>query len=168
MVINMTTSQQVRWKAELEIIQSLGRIPSSREMTKLLQERKGIIVNHNTVNNDLKKDLESLTEQEYENQKNGIISMLDNLVEVANNIATNEEDNNLKLKAMNTLTKLSKTKTDILNKFRKANAELNKKERPIYKILIGEPEVADGDFNGNTTKTKRNDSGDEKDTGKDE
>lgn len=138
----MTKAQELRWKAELEIIQELGRIPSSREMTKLLKEKKGITVNHNTVNSDLKRDLESLTESEYTNQKSGILSMLDNLIEIADGIATSDPDNKLKLQAMNTVTKLSKTKSDVLIKFRKANAELHKQERPIYEVTVGEPKTA--------------------------
>lgn len=164
----MTKSQEIRWKAELEIIQELGRVPSSREMTKILKKKKGIDVNHNTVNNDLKKDLESLTESEYENQKSGILSMLDNLVQVANNIATTDSDSNLKLKAMNTITKLSKTKADVLTKFRKANAELTKKERPVYKVSIGKPEVADGEFDENSRENKTNDASNKENVGTDE
>lgn len=149
MVMTMTKSQEIRWKAEVEIIQELGRVPSSREMTKLLKEKKGIAVNHNTVNKDLKKDLESLTAEEYENQKSGILSMIDNLIEIANNIATNEDDSNLKLKAMNTLTKLSKTKTDIVTKFRKANAEMHQEEKPVYNVTIGEPQEANEELDEN-------------------
>lgn len=149
----MTKSQEIRWKAEVEIIQELGRVPSSREMTKLLKEKKGIDVNHNTVNADLKRDLESLTADEFENQKSGVLSMLDNLITIANNIATNNEDDGVKLKAMNTLTKLSKTKADVLTKFRKANADLNKAERPVYNVTVGEPKVAtQEELDGNNKK----------------
>jgi hypothetical protein len=137
----MTVSQEMRWKAELEIIEELGRVPSSREMQKLLLEKKGIEVNHNTVNADLKKDLESLTEKELENQKSGILSTLDTLKAVANEIAMTESDSKLRLQAMNTLTKLEKTRADIVIKFRKANAELSQTEKPIYQVSIGEPRV---------------------------
>lgn len=135
----MTIAQETRWKAELEIIQELGRVPSSREMQKLLKEKYAIEANHNTVNTDLKKDLEALTQEEYTNQKNGILSMVDAEITIAHNIATNEQDSELKLKAMNTVSKLSKTKSEIIIKFRKAQAKLATEEKPIYNISIGEP-----------------------------
>ena len=141
----MTKAQEARWKAELEIIQELGRVPSSREMQKLLKEKKGIVVNHNTVNADLKRDLQALTKEEYEKHKAGILGMLDAEIEIAHNIATTDPDNGVKLKAMSAVSKLSKTKADIINKFRRAQAEISHAERPIYKVYIGQPKVAKED-----------------------
>lgn len=135
----MTVAQETRWRAELEILQKLGKIPSSREMQKLLKDEYNIEANHNTVNADLKRDLEFLTKEEYTNQKNGILSMLDTEIGIAHKIATNEADSELKLKAMNTVSKLSKTKSEILIKFRKAQAKLSTEEKPVYNISIGEP-----------------------------
>lgn len=140
-----TAKQEARWKAELEIIQDLGRVPSSREMQKLLLEKYGIKINHNIVNQDLKKDLESLTESEYENQKQGILNMLDTEISIAHNIATTDDDNSTKLKAMNTVSKLSRVKADILNKFRQLNATLNKTQKAQYTVFIGEPKMIDSD-----------------------
>lgn len=135
----MTVAQEARWRAEREILQELGKVPSSREMQKLLKDKYGIEANHNTVNADLKRDLEFLTKEEYTNQKTGILSMLDTEISIAHTIATNEADSELKLKAMNTVSKLSKTKSEILIKFRKAQAQLATEEKPIYNISIGEP-----------------------------
>jgi len=135
----MTVAQESRWRAELEIIQELGKVPSSREMQKLLADKYAIEANHNTVNADLKRDLEFLTKGEYANQKNGILSMIDAEIAIAHNIATNEKDSELKLKAMNTVSKLSKTKSEILIKFRRAQAKLSTEDKPIYNISIGEP-----------------------------
>jgi len=135
----MTVAQETRWKAELEIIQKLGDVPSSRKMQTLLKNEYGINANHNTVNADLKRDLELLTKEEYTNQKNGILNMLDTEINIAHNIATNEADSELKLKAMNTVSKLSKTKSEILIKFRRAQAKLSTEEKPIYNISIGKP-----------------------------
>jgi len=135
----MTVAQETRWKAELEILQELGKVPSSREMQKLLKDKYGIEANHNTVNADLKRDLEFLTKEEYANQKSGILTMIDTEIDIAHRIVTTESDNELKLKAMNTVSKLSKTKSEILIKFRKAQAKLATEEKPIYNISIGEP-----------------------------
>ena len=135
----MTVAQEARWRAEREILQELGKVPSSREMQKLLKDKYGIEANHNTVNADLKRDLEALTKEEYTNQKSGILSMLDTEISIAHSIATNEGDSELKLKAMNTVSKLSKTKSEILIKFRKAQAKLATEDKPIYNISIGKP-----------------------------
>jgi len=135
----MTVAQDTRWRAELEIIQELGKIPSSREMARLLKEKKGITVTHKIVVDDLKRDLEFLTKEEFTNQKNGILSMLDTEINIAHNIVTSEADSELKLKAMNTVSKLSKTKSEILIKFRQAQTKLSKTEKPIINVSIGKP-----------------------------
>jgi len=141
--ICMTVAQEARWKAELEIIQKLGKIPSSREMQQILKKEYGISVNHNIVNTDLKRDLEALTKPEYENQKSGILDMLNKEITIAHNIATTETDSELQLKAMNTVSKLSKVKSEILIKFRKAHSSLSSKEKPLYNIHIGHPVMID-------------------------
>lgn len=135
----MTVAQETRWRAELEVIQELGKVPSSREMQKLLKDKYSIEANHNTINADLKRDLEFLTKEEYANQKNGILNMIDAEINIAHNIVTTESDNELKLKAMNTVSKLSKTKSEVLIKFRNAQAKLATEEKPIFNISIGEP-----------------------------
>lgn len=135
----MTVAQEIRWKAEVEIIQDEGKVPSSREMQKLLKDKYNIDANHNTINADLKRDLEFLTKEECTNQKNGILSMIDTEINIAHKIATTEDDSELKLKAMNTVSKLSKTKSEILIKFRRAQAQLSTEEKPIYNISIGKP-----------------------------
>ena len=134
-----TVAQEKRWKAELEIIQEEGKVPPSRVMAKLLLEKKGIQVSHNVVNIDLKKDLEALTKDEYKNKKEGILSMIEEEMQIAHEIAIHSEDDKLRLDAMNTGTKLAKTKTDILIKFRKAQIEINKEDKPVYNISIGKP-----------------------------
>jgi hypothetical protein len=137
----MTVTQENRWRAELDIIKELGRMPSTREMQKLLLEKKSMTVHHSTISEDFKKDLESLTKIEYDNQKGGILFMLDNLITIANNIAKDGTDDKIRLDAMKTISKLDKTKTDVLIKFRKAQIEIDKKDRPIYNVFIGKPKV---------------------------
>lgn len=139
----MTTAQDKRWKAEAEIIKELKEMPSCREMQKLLKEKYGIVANHNTVNADLKQDLEALTKVEYENQKTGILSMLDDEIEIAHNIATSSGDPEIQLKAMNTVSKLSKTKSEVLVKFRRAQAQLSKEEKSEINVFIGKPREID-------------------------
>lgn len=135
----MTVAQEKRWQAELEIIQEVGKVPSCREMVRLLSEKKGIQVSHNVVNIDLKKDLETLTEDDYKNKKGGIMAMIENLLVIANSIANTSGDDKLRLDAINTVTKLAKTKSDIMIKFRKAQIEINREDKPIYVVTIGKP-----------------------------
>ena len=138
----MTAAQDKRWRAEVDIIEEIGKVPSSREMQKLLKER-GIKVSSVIVSKDLQKDLETLTESEYKNQKTGILAMLDNLISIANGIAEKGEDDKIRLDAMKTISRLDKTKSDILIKFRKAQVELNKEDKPIYNVFIGKPKKID-------------------------
>jgi len=44
-----------------------------------------------------------------------------------------------RLDAMNTVSKLSKTKSDVIIKFRKAQIEISKEDKPIFNISIGTP-----------------------------
>jgi len=105
-------------------------------MQRLLKE-KGIEISYVIVSKDLKKDLETLTEPEYKNQKRGILSMLDDEIDMAHDIAMHSKEDETRLKASNTVTKLQKTKTDILIKFRKAQVELNKEDKPVFNVFIG-------------------------------
>jgi len=134
----MTMAQDKRWRVELEIIEEEGKVPSCRKMQELLKKR-GIAAAYTIINKDLKRDLETLTEPEFQNQKRGILSMLDNLITIADTIAKDDEDNKIRLDAMKTITRLQKTKSDILIKFRKAQVELNKEDKPIYNVSIGKP-----------------------------
>jgi len=111
-------------------------------MQRLLKD-KGIEVSYVIVSKDLKKDLETLTEPEYKNQKGGILTMLDDLITIANDIAKNSEDDKLRLDAMKTISKLDKTKTDVLIKFRKAQVELNKEDKAAFNVYIGKPKQVD-------------------------
>lgn len=140
----MTTAQDKRWKAEREIIQELNSIPSSREMQRLLKEKYGIVANHGTINQDLKLDLEALTEKEYNNKKQGILQMLDDEINIAHDIAMDgTADPEIQLKAMNTVSKLSKTKSEVLIKFKKAQADISKEEKPSINVYIGNPKQID-------------------------
>jgi len=139
----MTVEQEKRWKAEAEIIKELKEVPSSREMQRLLKEKYNITANHNTINADLKHDLEALTKEEYGNQKSGILKMLDDEIDIAHGIATGDGDSEIQLKAMNTVSKLSKTKSDVLIKFRKAQSQLTKAEKPEINVYIGKPKEID-------------------------
>jgi len=135
----MTVAQDNRRKAEYEIIKKLGKVPSCREMQKFLKEEYGIIANHNTINSDLKLNLEALTKEEYNNEKSNILKMINDEIDIAHNIAITNSDSEVKLKAMNTVSKLSKTKSEILTKFKKAQVQLSKEEKPKINIFIGEP-----------------------------
>ena len=139
----MTIRQDRRRKAELEIIKDLKRVPSSREMQTLLKERYNITVNHNIINDELKKDLESLTTEKYNNLKDSLMDMLEQLQQQAFQISTNSADDRIRLDAMKTVAKLNREIAWLATLFKKANAELAIKEQPIFHVSIGQPKQID-------------------------
>lgn len=141
----MTANQQRRWNAELEIIKKLGRIPSSREMQKLLEQDYGIHSNHNIINDDLKKDLETLTDDEFLNKKETLLKKLEDEFDIAHTISKTSKDEKTRLDAMTKTSKLAETISKIAAIFKKAQIELKKEQRPIYNIHIGQPKKADID-----------------------
>jgi CRISPR/Cas system type I-B associated protein Csh2 (Cas7 group RAMP superfamily) len=135
---------KTRWKAITEIIAKRGTV-SATEIVDYLKADYGIIVTRQTVTADLKKDLEALTNEDVDKIKSGILSQLDELIQIAYNRSKSGERDSLK--AMDVYNKLIKTKADIVNSFEKMRMELVEKERPIYNIVIGKPleiDVNDG------------------------
>lgn len=139
----MTSAQQTRWQYESNIIQDLKRIPSSREMVKLLKTRYGLVTTHGTVNTDLKNDLESLSNDTLMNKKESLLTKLEDELDIAHSIAKNGDDDKIRLDAMKTVSKLTVTISNVCAIFQKAQAEVNKEQRPIYRVCIGKPEVVD-------------------------
>jgi len=131
-----------RYRAEAEIIAKHGTL-SSRKIAELLKKDYGIVVTHATVNDDLKHDLDTLSESELKNKKTGIMADVEELADDAFNIAKTDESNKVRLSAMDTYTKVIKTQAEVLRKFEEAKLEKVKQLRPIYYIFIGKPEEAD-------------------------
>jgi hypothetical protein len=111
-------------------------------MQKFLKDKYGLNVSHVQINKDLKLDLSTMTSKECENQKNGLLSMLDKLIEVFNNMALTDENNATRIKAANTVQKLSRTKMDIISQYIKSSIE-KQDDKPIYNVFIGQPKEAD-------------------------
>lgn len=91
----------------------------------------------------MKHDLDSLSEPELKNKKSSILASIEELAEDAFNISKTDENNKIKLSAMETYTKIVKTQAEVLRKFEEAKLERVKQLRPVYNIFIGEPTEAD-------------------------
>jgi len=136
------SSSKSRFKAEAEIIAKHGTM-SSRKIAELLKTDYGIVVTHATVNDDLKHDLDSLSESELKNMKQGIMANIEELATDVYNISKTDPNNKIRLSAVETYTKVIKTQAEVLKKFEEAKLERVKQLRPIYNIFIGEPTEAD-------------------------
>lgn len=133
---------KIRWKAITDIIAKYGTTSPS-EIVRYLKEDFGIEVTRQTVTTDLKRDLDQLTNNDMQTIKSGILSQLDELIQIAYN--KSKSGDKQALKAMDTYNKLIKTKADIVNSFEKMRLEMMEKERPIYNVIIGEPKEVDVD-----------------------
>lgn len=136
------SNSKSRFKAEAEIIAKHGTL-SSRKIVEILKSDYGIVVTHATVNEDLKHDLDALSEPELKNKKSNIMATIEELADDAFNIAKTDESNKVKLSAMETYTKIVKTQAEVLRKFEEAKLEKVKQLRPVLNIFIGEPALAD-------------------------
>lgn len=139
---NSEEETKQRWKAITDIIAKYGTTSPS-EITRYLKEDYGITTTRQTVTNDLKKDLERLTAEDIQTIKSGILSQLDELIQIA--YARSKSNQKDSLRAMETYNKLIKTKADIVNSFEKMRLDSLEKERPIYHISIGQPEEVEID-----------------------
>ena len=139
---NRENDTKLRWKAITAIIAKYGTT-SPGEIVRYLKNDYGIKVTRQTVTTDLKRDLDSLTNEDMESVRTGILSQLDELVLIAYNRSKSGDKS--ALKAMDTYNRLIKTKADIVNSFEKMRLEMMEKERPIYNVIIGEPVEVDID-----------------------
>lgn len=130
-----------RLNLEIEIIKELGKVPTIREMQEKLYDRTGHKWSTSVIHSDL-QSLDKVTIEQFEAEKNDLLSKLDAEIAVAHRIAMDtSEDNKIKLQAMKTMTALAKAKSDLLEVVGKITAEQNKKIIK-YNIYLGEPEVA--------------------------
>jgi hypothetical protein len=141
---------KIRWRAITEIIAKYGTTSPS-EIARYLKDDYGIDVTRQTVTSDLKKDLENLTNDDIKAIKSGILSQMDELIQIAYNQAKSGDKD--ALRAMETYNKLIRTKADIVNSFEKMRLELVEKERPIYNVFIGEPKEVEVDGKNGRAKT---------------
>ena len=132
----------MRYQAIADIIAKYGTL-SSRKISEILKKDYGMVVSHATINADLKKDLEALTEDELQNKKGHILETVEELTTQAYNIAMTDENSKTRLSAMDTYTRLVKTNAEVIKKFEEAKMQLTEQQRPIYNIFIGKPRKAD-------------------------
>jgi hypothetical protein len=139
---NREEDTYARWKAIVAIITKYGTT-SPGEICRYLKNDYGITVTRQTVMTDLKRDLDVLTNKDMDSIRTGILSQLDDLIQIAYNRSKSGEKDSLK--AMDTYNKLIKTKADIVNSFERMRLDMIEKERPIYNVTIGEPMEVDKD-----------------------
>lgn len=132
--------KQDRLNMEIEIIKELGKVPTIREMQQRLYDRTGHKWSTSVIHSDL-QSLDKVTIEQFEKEKNDLLSKLDAEIAVAHKIAMDSsEDNKIKLQAMKTMTALAKAKSDLLEVVGKITAEQNKKIVK-YNVILGEPTI---------------------------
>jgi hypothetical protein len=139
--------KQTRQKAILALMNK--GITSPTEIVRKLDEEYGIITTRQTVHRDISEGVEPVTEEILDEHKASMIQNLDSLAEVAYTNGVRGDS-----KAMDTYTKLVKTKTEVLKQIVQIQDLLKKTERPIYQIRIGNFDKAkiEGDKNGKSDK----------------
>lgn len=140
--------RKTRQKAILELMNQ--GITSPTEIVNRLKSDYDIKTTRQTVYRDISDGVEPITEDIVEEHKASMVSNLDELMQVAYNQGIKGNTT-----AMKTYGQLATTKTQILKKIVEIQDEIQRKERPIYKIQIGDFEEA--------TKKDKKEKGDDKD-----
>ncbi len=130
----------IRYRAEAELLAKYGEL-SCRQMRDKLFEEYGIKVSHAQVNQDLKQDLDALTTEDIEDKKSGMLGELEDTINAALNISKTDENNNTRLKAMDTYNHLVKTQAEILRKFEELKLHAREVEKPVYNLTIEKPKI---------------------------
>jgi hypothetical protein len=131
----MTT--KVRRKAILELINR--GISSPVEIVRLLDSEYGIKTTRQTVYRDMQDGIETVTENIIEEHKVSMLDNMNSLLEVLYGKAMRGDT-----AAAGKYAQMQETKIKILKEIVVIQKELNRKERPIYEIRIGDfPVVKD-------------------------
>lgn len=125
----MTT--KVRRKAILELMNR--GITSPTEIVKILEHEYGIETTRQTVYRDMQDGMETVTESIIEEHK---VSMLDNMHSIMEVLY--EKAMRGDTQSAGKYAQLQETKIKILKEIVVIQKELNRKERPIYEIQIGD------------------------------
>jgi len=128
--------RKTRQKAILELMNQ--GITSPTEIVRRLKSDYDIDTTRQTVHRDISDGVEPVTEDIVEEHKASMIANLDELMKVAYERGTKGND-----KAMKTYGQLAKVRADLLKKIVEVQEELQRQERPIYKIHIGDFEKAE-------------------------
>lgn len=138
----VTEEQRTVYAAIADIIAKHGTI-SARKIAEYLKKDYGIKRSHTMILKDLKKDLDSLSKKDINNKKGHILKNIEELAQQCYNLAMAADDDNVRLRAMDTYNKIVKTQASVLSTFEKAKVKLAQAEKPTYNIFIGEPREAD-------------------------
>lgn len=123
--------RKTRQKAILDLMNQ--GITSPTEIVRRLKSDYDIDTTRQTVYRDISDGVEPVTEDILEEHKASMVANLDELMKTAYERGVRGND-----KAMKTYGQLAKVKADVIKKIVDVQAELQRRERPIYKINIGD------------------------------
>lgn len=122
---------RIRRKAVLDIMNK--GITSPTEIVRVLALEYGIETTRQTVHRDIADGVQPITEDVIEDHKSSMLDNLDALLKVCHAKASRGDSN-----AMKTYAQLVKCRTEVLQKVVEIQREMNRAERPIYNIKIGD------------------------------
>jgi len=108
-------------------------VDSPTEIVRRLESDYDIKTSRQTVYRDMADGVEPITEDIVEEHKASMLSNLDELMRVAYNQGIKGNTTSMKIYGQ-----LATTKTKILKNIVEIQDEIQRKERPIYKVKIGE------------------------------
>ncbi len=127
--------RKTRHKAIIELMNQ--GITSPTEIVDRLKSDYDIKTSRQTIYRDMQDGVEPMTEDIVEEHKASMVSNLNELMRVAYKQGVKGNTT-----AMKTYGKLATTKTKIIKNIVEIQDEIKRKERPIYKIKIGDFEEA--------------------------
>lgn len=134
----MKKSQMTTKARQRAIVEIMNKgITSPTEIVKILQSEYGIETTRQTVHRDIANGVQPITEEIIDDHKDTMLDNLDSLLEIAYNKGMRGDS-----AAMKVYGHLLQVRASVLQKIVEIQHEINKTERPIYVIRIGEfPEV---------------------------
>ena len=121
-----------------EVIKEDGK-PRVTRIQRYLKSDFNIDITIPTVYKYLKKDMESISQIEIDGVKSYILKGLKDVVADALDISQADPDNSVRLKTMNTYSRLLGVQAKIIAEFDKLQMNKDVEDRPIYNIVFGKP-----------------------------
>jgi len=128
---------KARQKAIVELMNK--GITSPTEIVKMLEQDYGIKTSRQTVHRDIANGVQPITEEIIEEHKDTMLDNIDELLSIAYNKGMKGDT-----KSMDTYGKLLKVRVEVLKKIVEIQQEMNRADRKIYQVRIGEFPVATG------------------------
>ena len=122
---------KARQRAIIEIMER--GIESPTEIVRILESDYGIKTTRQTVYRDIANGVQPINNDTIEEHKINMLDQIDEMAEVMRKkaLAGNTQ-------AANTFAKMQETKVRVLARIVEIQAEMNRRERPIYNVVIGD------------------------------